>query len=158
ALAHVKPSLRAQEILFNRRYPAGSLFEVVANLKDMSAAEAAGTIMELRLPFLICLGALGAKSKDPDLVLALIQRMSPTELVTNAKMLERLGVNKNPALRGAFQEGLKRAATSTANILKTTRAVDEIADVEIKEQLRGLQEKQLAKGGVEGSWLVLADK
>ena len=158
ALSHYNFTERTREILFYRRYPTGSLFEKVAQLKDMSPTEAAGTIMQYKLPFLICLGALGKKAQDPDLVLALINRMSPTELVTNTKMLERLGVNKNPALRGAFQEALGKAASSKANVLKTSVAVDAVDDWEIKEKLRGLQDKQLAQGGVEGSWLVLADK
>ena len=92
ALAHIKPSTHADSILFKGERPAGSVFEAVANLGKMSAGEAAGTIMERQIPFLIAMGALGPKAKEPDLVLALIERMSPTELVTNTKMLEKLGI------------------------------------------------------------------
>lgn len=159
ALAHVKPSEKAEEILFKGQYPEGSLFQIVSRLKDMSPTEAAGTIMEKRIPFLIAIGALGKKAKEADLVLALIKRMSPTELVTNTKMLEKLGIKTNPALRGAFQEAIKKASTSKANILKTTRAAEAIEDEETKEKLRGLQERQIqALGGVDGNWLVLGDK
>src|SRR6266550_4559470 len=80
------------------------------------------------------------------------------ELFTNTKMLERLGIKTNPALRGAFQEALEKAGKSTANILKTTRAAENIDDEELKENLRGLQEKQIASLGGEGNWAVLADK
>jgi hypothetical protein len=140
-------------------YPEGGLFETVTRLKDMPPAEAAGTIMIRKIPFLIALGGLGKNAKEPDLVLALIKSMTATELVTNTKMLQELGVKTNPALRGAFQEALEKAGKSKANLLKTTRAAENIEDEELKENLRGLQEKQIQSlGGVEGNWLVLGDK
>ena len=158
ALTHSKPSSFADEVLFKNNYANASLFQSVSRLKDMSVDEAAGTIFEKKLPFLVALGALGKKAKETNLVLALISRMTPTELVTNTKMLERLGVKTNPALRGAFEQALKKAASSKANVLKTSRAAEQIEDAELKAKLQGVQEKQLTNMSVEGNWLVLADK
>jgi hypothetical protein len=167
SLAHAKPEKeRTNVVLYGRNFdktkaplPKGSVFEVVANLKNMSPTEAAGSIMRYHIPFLIALGALGAKAKEPDLVQALIQAMSPTELTTNVKMLEKLGLKTNPALRGAFDAALAKAATSKKNTLKTTQAVEAVQDETLKEKLRGLQDKQIASvGGPSGSWLVLGDK
>jgi hypothetical protein len=112
------------------------------------------------------MGALGAKAKDPDLVLALIGAMSATELTTNVKMLEKLGLKENPALRGAFDNALAKAATSKKSTLKTTAAIEAKNDdgsyaltESTREKLRGLQERQIkAVGGPEGNWLVLGDK
>lgn len=140
-------------------YPEGGLFEVVSRLKDMSPQEAAGTIMNKKIPFLIAMGALGEKAKDTDLVLALIQSMTATELTTNVAMLERLGVKTNPALRGAFQEAIEKAGKSKTNTFKATRAAENLDDEDLKEAMRGLQEKQIQQlGGVDGDWLVLGDK
>jgi len=158
ALTHTKPSDRVDKVLFKNDYTDAYLFQNVALLKTMSPSEAAGTILEKKIPFLIALGALGKKAKDPDVVLALINRMTPTELVTNTKMLERLGLKTNPALRGAFELALSKASTSKANVLKTTRAAEHIEDKELKTKLQGLQDKQLSSMSVEGNWLVLADK
>ena len=167
ALTSTKPAKeRTNIVLYGRTYdkvkaplPKGSVFEVVANLKSMSPTEAAGSIMRYRIPFLIAMGALGEKAKEPDLVLALIGAMSSSELVNNTKMLEKLGLKTNPALRGAFDNALAKAATSKKNTLKTTQAVEAVEDEGLKEKLRGLQEKQIKTvGGPEGSWLVLADK
>ncbi len=166
SLAHARPQKdRTNVILYGRKtdkikapLPAGSVFDAVARLKDMSVAEAAGEIVKRKIPFLIASGALGDKLKDPDLVLALIGQMSPTEVVTNTKMLEKLGVRTNPALRGAFEEALQKAASSKKNVLKTTRAAEAIDDEALKEKLRGLQDRQLQSMGVEGNWLVLGDK
>ena len=159
ALTHVKPSQRADAVLFKGIYPDGSVFAEVAKLKDMAPTEAAAIIMDRKIPFLVAKGALGAKAKDPDLVLALIKGMTATELVTNTKMLEKLGIKTNPALRGAYEEGLKKVTKSKANVLKTTRALEQIGDTDLRDKLRGVQEKQIeALGGVDGNWLVLADK
>ena len=154
-----KESINGTVVVTKLGLPKGSIFEAVANLKNMSAAEAAGAILRFRIPFLIAMGALGEKAKDTDLVLALIERMSPTELTTNVKMLEKLGMKNNPALRGAFEKAMEKAAKSKKNTLKTTQAVDAVEDEGLKEKLRGLQKQQIAAaGGPEGNWLVLADK
>lgn len=159
AMLHIKPSAAAQLVLFRRTWPVGSIFHAVANLSKMSPAEAAGTIIEKRIPFLVASGALGAKAKDPMLVMALIERMSPTQLVTNTKALERLGVMTDPALRAAFEEGLQRAATSKKTTLKATKAAGAVAGKKLHAKLQALQEKQLdSLGGIEGDWLILGDK
>lgn len=170
-LTYTKPSERAQIVLFGcmpdkvdgKRvkvpYPPGSVFADIQRLKDMSPSEAAGVIVSRKIPFLIAMGALGKKAQEVDLVLALIERMSPTELVTNTKMLEKLGVKTNPALRGAFEKALEKASKSKKNVLKTTRAAEAIEDEDLKVKLQGMQERQLNNmAGPSGSWLVLADK
>ena len=167
ALAHVKPEKeRVNIVLYGRKLdrskapqPKGSVFEAVANLRNMSALEAAGQIVKFKIPAMIALGALGEKAKDTDLVLALINQMTATELTTNMKMLEKLGVKTNPALRAALDQALAKASTSKKNTLKTTEAIDAVEDEGLKEKLRSLQKKQIAAaGGPEGNWLVLADK
>jgi hypothetical protein len=166
SLAHARPEKdRMNVVLYGRHLdktkaplPNGSVFEVVTHLKDMSPLGAASEIISRKIPFIVANGALGEKMKDPNVVLALIQQMSPTEVVTNTKILQKLGVKTNPALRGAFEEALKKAASSKKNVLKTTHAAEAIDDEGLKEKLRGLQDRQLLSMGVEGNWLVLGDK
>jgi hypothetical protein len=161
AVAHRKPgSDYIDRVIMRGENPIGSVFEVISKLKDMSAEEAATEITQRQIPFLIASGALGKKAKEPALVQALIERMSPTELVTNTKMLEKLGVKSNPALRASFEAGLARASTSKKNLLKTTRAAEALGETsELGEKLRGLQERQIKNSaGIEGDWLVLGDK
>lgn len=159
ALTHVKPVSYAAKMLFEGIYPRNSLMEAIASLKKMEPVEAAGLIFKRKLPFLAAVGALGEKARDPTLVLALIERMSPTELVTWTKWLQRNGVKTNPALRAAYEAGLTRVATSTKSTFKTTRAAEQIEDKTLKAKLQGAQQKQMhALGGVDGNWLVLGDK
>lgn len=157
------------EILFHgekgkpKAYPAdGTIFGRIRALHAMPIEQAAGTIAKFKIPFLIARGALGAKAKEADTVLALIKAMSPTELVTNVKWLEQLGVKTVPALRSAFEEAIGKAAGAKKGkaTLKTTKAAEVMAgDVELSGKLRVLQEKQIDRlGGVEGDWLVLGDK
>ncbi len=159
ALSHTKPNAMADLILFKGEAPNGTVFADIRNLKKMGPTEAAGTIIERRIPFLIAVGALGERIKDTTLVMAIIERMSPTELVTNTKMLEKLGVKTDPKLRAAYEEGLKRAATSKKTTFKATRAAEAMEDEGLKAKLQAVQEKQIAAlGGVDGDWLVLGDK
>lgn len=141
--------------------PVG-IFEKIHRLHEMPLEEAAGTIVKFKIPFLVARGALGARAKEPDAVLALLQVMTPSDLVTNTGWLEKVGVKTNPALRAAFEAGIGRAAASkTAKVtLKTTRAAEALADdAVLSQKLNALQEKQLEKvATVDGDWLVLGDK
>jgi hypothetical protein len=158
-LTHTKPSPEADEIIVKRHNPPGTIFAIVAGLSSMEPLEAAGTIIARKIPFQIALGALGAKAKHADLVLALLKSMTPTQVVTNVNFLKKLGVMTIPYLRSTFAEALARAAASSKNILKTTVAAEAIDDEHLKAKLSSLQEKQLdAIAGVEGNWIVLGDK
>jgi hypothetical protein len=157
-LVHAKPGERAQNVLFRGNYPHDSIFDLISRLKDMSPAEAAGTIMTNRIPFLIASGALGVRVKEPDVILALINAMSATELVTNTKFLENAGMKANPVLRGAYEKALEKASSSKKNVLKTTKAAERMTDDSLKAKLQGLQDRQIENISIDGNWLVLGDK
>lgn len=139
---------------------AGGKFKVLRDLSTMTPEDAAAAIQKHKIPFLVAKGALGAKAKDPDVLLAIIQRMTPTELITNTKALERLGIRNVPALRAAFEEGLAKAAKSNKATLKTSKAAEALEDIDpvLSGKLKAVQEKQLDNlKGIEGDWLVLGD-
>jgi hypothetical protein len=174
----IKPSDRAQIILHRGTkgggkngggkvrvgYPTGSVFEAVANLKTMTPSQAAGAIIGMKIPHLVALGALGDRVKDPAICLALIEGMTPAELVNNSKLLEKLGIKTNPALRGAYAAALGRAGANKkgAATLKAGKAAAAVDDDVLREKLLNLQETQIARvketKGLEGDWLVLGDK
>ena len=167
----VKPSDQAKAILFrsanakgepNLRapYPRGSVFEAIKNLDNMSASDAASVIIKRRIPSMIAARAMKSRIKDPDVLRALIDAMSPTELISNSKLLKKLGVRNIPALRGAYEAALLKAQAGGANTLKTSKAAEavEADDAEMAAKLRALQEKQIDKvSSVDGNWLILAD-
>ena len=92
ALYHVKPNSLAQAVLFKRQKPKNSVFEVLANLKNMPPQEAAGNILNYKIPFLVAVGAVGGIKKNPDIIMALIEQTSGSELIGNAEMFRRMGV------------------------------------------------------------------
>lgn len=156
---HVKPAAFADQLLFKGIRVPGGLFDGVAKLPQMPPPMAAEFVLDNQIPFLVAVSVLGKRIHEPAMVLALIERMSATELVTNTKLLHRLGVKDNPALRAAYEAGLSRVSISKKAVFKTSRAADAVDDAVLSEKLRGAQERQLDHlGGVEGDWLVLADK
>lgn len=155
---HVKPSDQANDQIV-RGKPEG-IFATLKTLPTLAPEAIAGTIANAKIPFLIARGALGARAKDPDVLAALIAAMSPSELVTNMKALERLDVKKVPALRAALEAKLVKTAKSGKGVLKTTAAAEALADDEVlSAKLQAVQEKQIDNmRGVEGDWLVIGDK
>lgn len=156
----VKPSARAQAVLFDGERPQGSIFEKVAALKSMEPRQAAGTILQYRIPYLVAVGAVGGIKDKPDIVLALIEQMSRTELVTNTKMLERFGVFENPALKAAYEKGMqeqKREKRPTS-ALKAGKASKVVVSEKVSRKLEAVQEAQLdAQKSIPGNGLILGD-
>lgn len=159
AIYHIKPNKRAQGILFKREYPKGSVFEAVSQLKSMNAEEASGTILNYRIPFLIAQGASSGIKGKTDLILALLDRMSASEIVNNTKMLEEAGVFTNPVLRAAYDEAIERTKKDKkVSSLKASKALSSVKSKGATESLKRVQENNLEKiGQIEGDWLILGD-
>ncbi len=159
ALFHVKPSSRVQAILFDRKYPRGSVFEALRLLKTMDQTEAAGTILKHKIPFMIAIGALGGVKKNSDVVLSLVEGMSGAELITNSKMLVKMGVMENPVLKASYENGIQKAQKDKkVSSLKMSRAASVVQDTKVKAKLEKAQETKIdSLKGLEGDWLILGD-
>lgn len=149
-LTNTKAGAREAAVLFGGEKPVGSLFEAVASLKHLPPLEAAGLIEARRIPFLVARSAMGKRLSEPDILRAVIERMSPTEVTTNLKALEKLGAANTPMLKAAIEKSMKKPIKG----LKATKVVDGA----FVEQAKALAEKQADKVSVDGDWLVLADK
>lgn len=160
ALYHIKPNGLAQDILFDRKKPKGSVWEAIAELKNMSPQEAAGTILNYNIPFLIAVGALGGIKNKPDISLALMEKMSGNELINNTNMLKNMGVFENPVLRSAYDDAVERAKKDKrVSTMKAGKAASVATDKKAAEKMEALQNEKLEQlGGIEGNWLVLGDK
>jgi len=157
---HIKPADYVNEQLFGKRLTPQKA--ALARLKIASAVEAAGLIMKWKLPYLQLRATLGERFKEPDIMVAVIQRMSSAELINNMKSLEKAGVMNIPAARAALESQLVQSVTkgTKASSFKATKAAEQFEEgSEIGQKLRQLQEKQIdTMKGVEGNWLVLGDK
>ncbi len=161
----LKPSDAANVLLHKRHldgtsaeYPGNSLRAALNKLKDMPPLEVAGTITGRKIPFLIASGALGPRFKEPEVLMALMGAMSPAELTNNMTLLERAGIKKNPVLRAALETALMKSGRQAQGALKMSKALESVEDEELKEKLEAVQEKKLDSMGIEGNWLVIADK
>lgn len=161
AVSHMKPSPYAKAVLFEKKYPRGSIFEKIATLKSMPANEAAGVIINHKLPFQVITGALGQKL-TPELILSFLETMTGQQLINSTNMLKTLGVFSNPILKAAYDKAISRAEKDKkVTTLKAGKAIKEVKDLDegIVQRLEKLQEVKIEqKGGIEGDWVVLADK
>ncbi len=110
ASLHIKPSERANAILFLDRPPVGSLAEVLKQLaKAESAAEQARLIVEFNLPYAIAIGAI--KQLTPTVLVALINSMTPQEVINNLKSLQAKGAMDHPEVKALIDAKLEEATT-----------------------------------------------
>ena len=158
---HVTLSPRVKAV-FNGDYPKGSVFEIVGQLKNMSAEEAAGAVMQHRIPMPVWIGAIGdLKSKGPIMAMAIIETSTATQLLNNTKMLEKLGMSTNPVLAAAYSARLAKVAATDKKAAggKVQKAIAATTDVVVKAQLENVQKQMLdtSVGKIKGNVLVAGD-
>lgn len=157
----VKPSERAQAILFEGKVPEGSKLSVLdAVRKAKSPEEAAKIIVEAKLPYTVAVGLV--EKVTPTILVALIERMSPQEVINNIASLEEKGATKIPEVKAIIDKKLSEAKTAkNVSALKTktakstgrvksestAKALDEIADSQVK-----------ARGSIKMSTAILVDR
>jgi hypothetical protein len=111
ALLHVKPGERAQQILFGENPPADSRLAALKQLaRAKTSVEQARTIIEHRIPYRVT--ATVVQQMTPTVMLALIDVMSPQELINNLAALKRRGAMDNPNLKSLIEQKLEAAKTS----------------------------------------------
>lgn len=160
ALLHIKPGERAQKILFEEDPPADSrLFALRALSAAVTPADQAQAIVAHRIPYRVA--ATVVRQMTPTVLLALIERMSPQELINNLGSLQRRGAMDNADLKSLIEQKLGEARTgarvsafkaeeamSAANLsTNVRRRLEEIADTQVK-----------AKGRIDRPTALLIDK
>jgi len=168
SMTHFQNDETCREILFEKEFPKNSVFEKIANLKNMSPAEAAGTILNYEIPFQIALGALGVKKeemeKNPEFLLALMKGMSGQQLLNSTKFLDSLGVFKNKMLKSEYDKAFKKAKSDKkVSTLKANKAIKHLEedpdfDKEILENLSKITEAKISQKTIEGDWVILGDR
>lgn len=160
ALLHVQPSPRAQQILFDGDPPPDSrLFALRELAKAASPAEQARAIVEHRIPYRVA--ATVVKQMTPTVLLALVERMSPQELINNLGSLQRRGALDNAELKRFIEEKLEQAKTaqrvSAFKAEEAAKAAGVSADVQ--QQLAAVSDTQVkAKGRITRPTALLIDK
>jgi tetratricopeptide (TPR) repeat protein len=106
---HVKPSARAQAVLFDEEPPPGSLPYLVKVLAKVSdPTEQAKLIAKHKLPYTVATAAI--KHLTPAVVVALIETMRPVEAVNARGWLERQGWLRDERIKALYLEKVEQAA------------------------------------------------
>jgi hypothetical protein len=108
ALLHIPPAPRAQQILFDETPPADSrLFALRELARADSPADQARAIIEHAIPYRVA--ATVVRQMTPTVLLALIERMTPQELINNLASLRRRGALDNADLKALVEAKLAAA-------------------------------------------------
>ncbi len=148
ASLHIKPSERADAVLFKENPPEDSL---AFALKLMSIAssplEQAQLIVEHKIPYTVAVGAI--KQMTPTVLVALINSMSPQEVINNLKSLQARGAMDNPQVKALIDEKLEKAQGDVrVAALKARVAADTVDfDAETVARLERVMDEQVKKRG-----------
>ncbi len=161
ALNHIKPAERAQRILFDEDPPRDSrLFALRVLSKATTPSEQAQAIIDNAIPYRVA--STVVKQMTPTVMLALIERMSPQELINNIASLSKRGVMQNADLKALIEQKLDKAQTADrVSAFKATRAIEATPNVstEMKAKLEKIADTQVkAKGRINRPTALLIDK
>jgi hypothetical protein len=162
ALLHIAPGERAQQILFDEEPPRESRIFALRELARAEApADQARAIIEHQIPYRVA--ATVIKQMTPTVLLALIERMSPQELINNLGALQRRGVLDNPELMALVESKLDAAKSSTrVSAFKAEEAVKAAGAglaAHVQRKLEAVADAQVkAKGRISRPTALLIDK
>ena len=157
---HIRPSARADAILFKDTPPEGSIPFFVKVLADAKGSEEqARLIVEHKIPYTVAVGAIDELTAP--IMIALIDSMSPQELINNLGSIKKNGAMNMPGVKALVDEKLESATKNkrvSAN--KATVAADAAGvSKETKEKLDKVANKQIrSKGTIKRSTALLVDK
>jgi len=160
ASLHIKPSGRADAILFKKNPPDDSLAFALKQLaKANSPVEQARLIVAHKIPYTIAVGAV--KKITPTVLVALINAMSPMELINNLKSLKARGALAHPDVKvlidAKLEQAQKSGRVSAYKAAVAAKAAQVDADTAAK--LAQVTEAQVKKHGkIHRSTALLIDK
>jgi hypothetical protein len=145
---HIKPSERADAILFKNDPPQDSLaYKLKELVKAESPAEQARLVVEYKIPYTVAVGAISRIT--PTVLVALINAMSPQELINNMKSLKARGAMDHPEVKALIDNKLEEAQSDTRVSAFKARVAADAADVdaETAQRLAKITDEQVKKRG-----------
>lgn len=157
---HIKPSKRADAILFKNKPPENSLaFQMKILAKATSPIEQAKLIVTHKIPYTVAIGAI--EKLTPTVLVALINVMSAQELINNLGALKKQGAMDNVAVKELINSKLEKAKTAKRVAAFKTSVASKAAnlDKETTKRLESIANEQVKrKGAIEKSTVLLVDK
>jgi len=144
-----KHSKRAQEILFEKKYPKDSKLNVLKEITEAKTPEkAAKLIVENKLPYNIAVGLVDKIT--PSVLVALIDAMTPQEVINNMASLQDQGALDNPDTKALVEAKLEKAKKSAGvSSLKAKTAVNtgRIKDEAVAKKLEDVSDVLIQNTG-----------
>lgn len=159
ASLHLSPGPRGRRILFDEQPPADSRVAVARRLARMTPAEQAHAIREHRIHFTTAVGAL--RTLTSDVLGALIEVMTPQQLVNNLAFLQRRKALNDPRFRQAIRSKIEQGVReSRVQDLKTLVALSRVeADPALAGALLAMtQERLRSRGRITAPTALFIDK
>jgi hypothetical protein len=160
ASLHIKPNERANAILFHETPPADSPLAALKRLSRAdSSQEQATIIVEYNIPYTVAIGAV--QQVTPTVLVALLNSMSPQEVINNLKSLQAKGAMNHPEVKELIEEKLKAAQSSERVSAYKAQVAAQAGDFdeETVAQLEQVTNIQVKRGGtIKGATGLLVDK
>ncbi|MCA9670254.1 MAG: hypothetical protein KC503_31885 [Myxococcales bacterium] len=160
AVFHVKPGERAQAVLFDNSPPEDSkLYMVKVLAKASDPVEQAKLIAKHKVPYRVASTVI--KSMTPAVIAALVDVMSPQELINNMGSLKRRGALDNAAIKKLVEKKLQAAKKDDRVQAYKAKEAIKAAGIggELAEQLDDITEARIkAKGAIKRTTALLVDK
>lgn len=148
ASLRIPPSPRAQAILFDDNPPPDSrAFALKAVLQAKTPAEQARVIVDNKIPYRVAASVI--KQITPTVLVALIESMTPQELINNIGSLKRHGAFNNPDVKKLIDDKLEQAKTAKQVSAYKAKVAAEAAGAtgELAEKLDKVTEEQVKATG-----------
>lgn len=160
ASLHIKPSVRANAVLFKDAPPEDSLAFALKQLAKAETSEVqAQLIAEHKIPYTVAIGAVRAVT--PEVLVALVNSMSPQEVINNLKSLQVRGAMDNAEVKALIEAKLVEATKSDrVSAFKAMKAAEvTIVDDATAAQLEKIVDEQVKqKGKITKSTALFVDK
>lgn len=160
ASLHIRPSDRANAVLFKDAPPEDSLAFALKQLAKAEAPEAqAQLIAEHKIPYTVAIGAV--KEVTPEVLMALVNAMSPQEVINNLKSLQARGAMENAEVKVLIDAKLTEAATSDrVSAFKAMKAagVANVDDATVAQLEQVVNEQVKKRGKITKSTALFVDK
>lgn len=148
ASLHIKPSQRADKVLFKDEPPEDSLAYILKQMaKAKTPVEQAALIVEHKIPYTIAIGAV--KQLTPTVLVALINSMSPQEVINNLKSLQARGAMEHPEVKALIDGKLEEASKSNRVSAFKARVAADVTQVDAAtaQKLEKVANEQVKKRG-----------
>lgn len=160
ATLHIRPSERANAILFKNNPPPDSLaYQVKQVARAEMPGEQAALIAEYRLPYTVAVGAVQAVT--PAVLVALINAMTPQEVINHMKALKARGAFDHDDVKTLIEAKLTEAQSDRrVSAYKAKVAAQAVpVDADIEAHLARVTEAQVKRhGAIRRATALLVDK